>query len=68
MPVRELFEVSAGGYADTRPEGSNDSEEGRMQNRRIEIVLYPKGPDGNRGADGTGGRDRKIAVHFGGGA
>lgn len=34
--------LSAAGYADTRPVASNDSEEGRSSNRRIEIVLYPK--------------------------
>jgi len=34
--------ISAGGYADTRPVVSNDTEEGRAANRRIEIVLYPK--------------------------
>jgi len=34
--------ISAGGYADTRPVASNDTEEGRTSNRRIEIVLYPK--------------------------
>ena len=34
--------LSAVGYADTHPIGSNDSEEGRSSNRRIEIVLYPK--------------------------
>lgn len=32
---------SAAGYADTQPAGSNDTEEGRAQNRRIEIVLQP---------------------------
>lgn len=32
---------SAAGYADTRPVMSNDTEEGRSQNRRVEIVLYP---------------------------
>ncbi|TLY15846.1 MAG: chemotaxis protein MotB [Nitrospirae bacterium] len=30
------------GYAENRPVASNDSEEGRTANRRIEIVLYPK--------------------------
>ena len=30
------------GYADTRPLASNDAEEGRTANRRIEIALYPK--------------------------
>jgi chemotaxis protein MotB len=34
--------LSAVGYADTRPITGNDTEEGRMANRRIEIVLYPK--------------------------
>jgi chemotaxis protein MotB len=34
--------LSAVGYADTRPIASNDSDEGRSSNRRIEIVLYPK--------------------------
>lgn len=34
--------LSAVGYADTRPQMTNDSEEGRAANRRIEIILYPK--------------------------
>ena len=34
--------LSAVGYADTHPIASNDSDEGRSSNRRIEIVLYPK--------------------------
>ena len=34
--------LSAVGYADTHPLVSNNSEEGRSSNRRIEIVLYPK--------------------------
>jgi chemotaxis protein MotB len=34
--------LSAVGYADTRPIASNDSDEGRSSNRRIEIVLHPK--------------------------
>jgi chemotaxis protein MotB len=34
--------ISAGGYADTRPVDSNDTEGGKAANRRIEIVLYPK--------------------------
>jgi len=39
MP-REQF--SATGYADTRPVQSNETEESRAQNRRVEIVLYPE--------------------------
>jgi len=34
--------LSAVGYAETRPIASNDSDEGRASNRRIEIVLYPR--------------------------
>ena len=34
--------LSAVGYADTRPVATNDTPEGRAENRRIEIVLYPK--------------------------
>jgi len=33
--------VSAAGYADTQAVASNDTPEGRQQNRRIEIVLMP---------------------------
>ena len=34
--------LSAVGYSDTKPVATNDTEEGRQSNRRIEIVLYPK--------------------------
>ncbi len=33
--------LSAAGYADTQPSASNDTEEGKAQNRRIEITLQP---------------------------
>lgn len=33
--------LAAAGYADTEPVASNDTEEGRAQNRRIEIILMP---------------------------
>jgi chemotaxis protein MotB len=33
--------LSAAGYADTQPVASNDTPDGRAQNRRIEIVLMP---------------------------
>ena len=33
--------ISAAGYADTQPIETNDTEEGRARNRRIEIVLLP---------------------------
>jgi chemotaxis protein MotB len=38
MPGERL---SAAGYAETEPVASNDTAEGRAQNRRIEIVLVP---------------------------
>lgn len=34
--------LTAAGYADTRPVSSNDNALGRALNRRIEIALYPK--------------------------
>lgn len=34
--------ISAIGYAETRPVADNETEEGRRANRRIEILLYPK--------------------------
>ncbi|MEY4529026.1 MAG: hypothetical protein RL768_2745 [Nitrospirota bacterium] len=50
--------LSAVGYAETRPIASNDTDEGRSSNRRIEIVLHPKdfskitGQLGSTGPDG----------------
>ena len=38
MDARRL---SAAGYADVLPVGSNDTDDGKRQNRRIEIVLQP---------------------------
>jgi chemotaxis protein MotB len=32
---------SAAGYADTDPVASNDTDEGREQNRRVELVVLP---------------------------
>lgn len=34
--------LSAVGHADTRPVASNETNEGRSSNRRIEIILYPR--------------------------
>ncbi len=33
--------LSAAGYADELPVANNDSDDGRRQNRRIEIVVQP---------------------------
>ncbi|MEC4681999.1 MAG: flagellar motor protein MotB [Nitrospirota bacterium] len=35
-------DFAATGYAEMRPAVPNDSDEGRAQNRRVEIVLYPE--------------------------
>ena len=32
---------SAAGYADTDPVSSNDTDEGRKKNRRVELVVQP---------------------------
>ena len=34
--------VTAIGYGDSRPIASNESEEGRRQNRRIDLVITPR--------------------------
>jgi chemotaxis protein MotB len=34
--------LTAAGHADTQPVATNDTEDGRMHNRRIEIALYPR--------------------------
>jgi len=36
----EGFRVTATGYGETQPISSNDTEEGRQQNRRVEVKLY----------------------------
>src|SRR3989338_3531407 len=38
----EPEKVSATGYGEYRPASSNDTSEGRRQNRRVEIVIIPK--------------------------
>ena len=34
--------LSATGYGEYKPIASNDSDDGREQNRRVEVVLYPQ--------------------------
>lgn len=40
--------VSAAGYAEFRPIASNATPEGRVRNRRVDVVLLLDGPGGNR--------------------
>jgi chemotaxis protein MotB len=37
--------LSAVGYGDTRPVGSNDNAEGRLRNRRVEVMVLSGLPD-----------------------
>jgi len=51
-------QLSAAGYAEFHPTASNDTEEGRAQNRRVDVVivgkrLSPKTPQASSGALGT---------------
>jgi len=43
--------LSAAGYSEYRPKGTNDTEAGRRQNRRIEILLVPIPPAAPPGAE-----------------
>lgn len=36
--------ISAAGYSEFRPVASNDTEEGRKQNRRVDLVIVARGP------------------------
>ena len=36
-------QFSIAGYADTRPKFSNDTEEGRAYNRRVDIIILDEG-------------------------
>jgi len=38
--------LSAGGYAEFHPVASNDSEDGKAQNRRVDIVVLASAPEG----------------------
>jgi len=52
MPGMDATRFSAAGYAEFHPVASNDTEEGRMQNRRVDIVLLPLGASASA-ADAT---------------
>lgn len=38
----DLIKMSTSGYGESMPIASNDSEEGKAKNRRVEIVINPK--------------------------
>jgi OOP family OmpA-OmpF porin len=40
------FPINSEGFGETRPVASNDSPEGRAQNRRIDIVITPEWAEG----------------------
>lgn len=43
--------IQAVGYADTRPKSSNDTEQGRMQNRRVSLVIHLPDKKDNKGSE-----------------
>jgi outer membrane protein OmpA-like peptidoglycan-associated protein len=47
--------LDARGYGPTQPVASNDTEEGKAQNRRIEFRRLDQAPEGAGGAEGGGG-------------
>jgi chemotaxis protein MotB len=49
------------GYADTRPRASNDTEEGRRQNRRVSLVIYL--PDVAEGGKSMGSLSLLSQLH-----
>jgi len=55
----DAVRLAATGYAASRPVESNDREEGRAKNRRVEIVLLASRPASEREEEGTpaGARD-----------
>ncbi len=46
--------VSAAGYSEYRPIASNDTEEGRKSNRRVDLVVVAKSPRDSASADSSG--------------
>jgi chemotaxis protein MotB len=44
LPGTDAARFSAAGYAQYRPVADNDTEAGRMQNRRVDVVLLPPAP------------------------
>ena len=45
--------LAATGYGDSRPIAPNDSEDGRVQNRRVNLVILAQAAPENAGASGT---------------
>jgi chemotaxis protein MotB len=35
------LQLSATGYGESRPIANNETAEGRLRNRRIDVVIYP---------------------------
>jgi len=50
--------ISVTGYGEFRPIAENSSDEGRKQNRRVDIVLMSTGGDGEEAVDSASGEER----------
>jgi len=62
MKTMPADRISAAGYAEFHPVASNDSPDGRAQNRRVDLVVLPRTRINFRtpGAFSTSGTWRKI--------